>query len=329
LLGLARLYDRIGRYDEALIFYGRAAQVDKNSAAIQNDLGLCLARADNMKDAAAALRRAVALDPKKVLYRNNLATVLIELDRSDEAYQTLVGVHGEAVAHYNVGYLLAKRNRKADALRHFEQALASDPNLNEARQWIASLTGKAPAVSEKPAVAEKPKVAEKLTVTEKPAVAEAPKADLALTAPKTEVADSTSAHIASALASSEPAKRSAAAAPASSPLVEVNAAEIPRPSIAKSSIAPAAAPTPVAAALPGLKTEPETDASVKGPELGRADPAVTAPPAGLLDGTSPRRSEGHVPPSPEQVSSLDVAATVGTNSSAAKTTAPKFPPSRY
>ena len=59
-----------------------------------------------MKDAAAALRRAVAADPKEVLDRNNLATVLIELNRSDEAYQTLVSVHGEAVVHYNIGFLL-------------------------------------------------------------------------------------------------------------------------------------------------------------------------------------------------------------------------------
>jgi hypothetical protein len=282
-----------------------------------------------MKDAAAALRRAVALDPKKVLYRNNLATVLVELDRSDEAYQTLVGVHGEAVAHYNVGFLLAKRNRKTEALRQFEQALASDPNLIEARQWIASLTGKSPATAEKPAIAEKPTIAEKVSVTDKAAGAEAPKPDPALTAPKTEVSDSTSAHIASALASSEPAKRPEAVAPASSPLVEVNAAEIPRPSIAKSSIAPAVTPTSPAAALPGLKTDVDNGPSVTGPELGRADPAITAPPPGLLDGTSPRRSDGHIPPSPEQISSLDVAATIGTNSSSMKTAEPKFPPSRY
>ena len=52
------------------------------------------------------LRQAVKLEPKRKLYRNNLATVLVDMGRTDEAWDELSSVHTPAVAHYNLGYLL-------------------------------------------------------------------------------------------------------------------------------------------------------------------------------------------------------------------------------
>ncbi len=139
LLGLARLYDRQGRYDEAIKLYRTAVELHPENAAVMNDYGLCLARSSKIKDSAVALRRAVALDPEKVLYRNNLATVLVELGRDDEAYETLVTAHGEAIAHYNVGYLLNKKESpesKATAYEHFQAASQLKPGFKEAQQWV-------------------------------------------------------------------------------------------------------------------------------------------------------------------------------------------------
>jgi tetratricopeptide (TPR) repeat protein len=322
LLGLAHLYDRLARYEEALIFYGRAAQVDNDNAAIQNDLALCLARADKLKDAASALRRAVALDSKKILYRNNLATVLVELNRVDEAYQTLVSVHGEAVAHYNVGFLLQKRDRKTEALRHFEQALAIDPTLTEAKQWVASLGGKPAVLAEK---SPSPGV-----IAPKPALA--PVADESIAPWLGNVAPTTSP-------STAPTKSAAASAPtpapASSPLVEVNAAEIPRPSIAKSAPAPALQPEPAKSAAPA-SPEKTTAVSTEATPVAKLTDSPKNESAGdsgpgLLDGSSPRRRSGsQEPPLPEQISGFDVAsAPVATTASAAKATRPRFPASRY
>lgn len=341
LIGLAQLYDRIGRYEEALVFYGRAVKVSPDDATVHNDMGLCLARSDNMKDAAAAMRRAVSLDPKKVLYRNNLATVLVELDRTDEAYETLKAVHGDAVAHYNVGFLLNKKNRKPEALKHFELAAAADPSLKEAHQWVASLGGKSapaadrttpaaiatPAESPQPApvTAQAPTV-EKSAAND-PASATTPKVEAAEPivqaeasmpiaktedAPvKTEIAPVTVSDTAVA------AKPTPKTEPAKAPLVNAELTNIPRPSIAKQVLpeptveiaaAPKAPASPVESTF--SKTQPKSDATVEKREPSPKSTAdadryskATVPAASLP--RTPAAADA-IPPLPEQISSIDV-----------------------
>jgi len=99
-------------------------------------MGLCCARMGKLDDAAAALGRAVQLDPKNTLYRNNLATVLVDQGRLREAFTQLRQVHGDAAAYYNVGYLLNKKGHSQAALQHFSQALRADPSLEPAQRWV-------------------------------------------------------------------------------------------------------------------------------------------------------------------------------------------------
>lgn len=300
LLGLARLYDRLGRYDEALVFYGRAAKNGADDAGVQNDYGLCLARSGNNQDAVAALRRAVSLDPQKVLYRNNLATVLVELGRTEEAYQTLVVVHGEAVAHYNVGFLLNKQGRNSEALVHFQQSVKLDSSLQEARQWVVALGGKPAATSAPSAVAEVPA---------------APPAPAAVAAPSP-----APAAIATTVA---PRPAEPAAAP-TAPAAAVAADGIPAPP-AKPAIADR--PQPAAMAEPASRIEaaqPLPAAKIED----RYTVAAAQPSAGV----QPASAVGAVPPLPEQISKLDVAAQPKSDAAAAppaKTAEAKYPPSRY
>jgi len=138
-LGLARLYDRQGQLRKACELYQQAAQDHPDEPTVYNDLGLCLARQGRLPEASAALTKAVALRPQHALYRNNLASVLVELGRIDEAYAQLAAVHGRAVAHYNLGYMLQRRGSKAMAVQQFELALAADPGLEAAQQWLTAL----------------------------------------------------------------------------------------------------------------------------------------------------------------------------------------------
>ena len=59
----------------------------------------------------AALDEAVRIQPAVVLYRNNIAMVLVDLGQIEAAYSHLAAVHPEAVAHYNLGYLLLKKGK--------------------------------------------------------------------------------------------------------------------------------------------------------------------------------------------------------------------------
>jgi tetratricopeptide (TPR) repeat protein len=141
LLGFARLKDRQGKLEDATKLYERAAEKHPEVAAAQNDLGLCYARRGMLEQSIQSLAKAVKLDPKKALYRNNIATVLVEQKRVDEALEHLRSVHSEAVAYYNVAYLLNQRNDTAGAKAHFHMALEKDPNLAPAREWLAKLEG--------------------------------------------------------------------------------------------------------------------------------------------------------------------------------------------
>jgi len=136
IVGLARLYHRSQRVDDAERAYEDAVRRHPTASVVYNDYGLFKAHRRQVGEAAKLLHQAVRLSPESKLYRNNLATVLIEAGRSEEAYAQMRNVHGEAVAHYNVGYLLHQGGHTRAAQVHFRRALAANPNLTAARQML-------------------------------------------------------------------------------------------------------------------------------------------------------------------------------------------------
>ena len=141
MVALARTSDRAGDLGRAEAIYSQAAELRPQDAAILNDLGLCYAKQGKLDAAIEVLDRAVRESPNSVRYRNNLATILVNTGRSDAALQQLSSVHGTAVAHYNVGFLLSKRGEAELARRHLTLALQANPQLEPARQVLALLGG--------------------------------------------------------------------------------------------------------------------------------------------------------------------------------------------
>jgi Tfp pilus assembly protein PilF len=139
LLGYGHLLDWQNDLPAATVQYRKAAKHHPNSGKAHNDLGLCYARRRMFRESAESLRIAVRLEPTKKLYRNNLATVLVNTGQSQEALSHLVKTHGSAAAHYNVGFLLTKTGDMQRAEYHFTQALRADPSLEPARQWLQQL----------------------------------------------------------------------------------------------------------------------------------------------------------------------------------------------
>ena len=144
MLGYARLYDRRGNPSEAFEVYRRAVHVHSEEPSVYNHLGLHYDRRGMPKEAAAALAEAVRLKPDEPLYRNNLAHVLVQLDDLPAAYEHLHAVHGEAVAYYNLGYLLHQRGRRDAAIQHLAAALRRNPSLGPARQLMSQLQASGP-----------------------------------------------------------------------------------------------------------------------------------------------------------------------------------------
>jgi TPR repeat protein len=140
LLGYARLEDRRHNFEAAVKIYQRALKKHSRDAAVHNDLGLCYHHHDMLPEAAKSLQRAVELSGDHKLYRNNLAAVFVDQRKTNEALAQLIIAHGEAVGHYNLAYLLVKKQDNSAALAHFRTAAEMDPALAAAQQWIAKLS---------------------------------------------------------------------------------------------------------------------------------------------------------------------------------------------
>ena len=121
------------------MLYQRAVKAYPRRASVHNNIGLFYARQGRLDEAAAAMTRAVQLDPKNPLYRNNFATVLVDQGKLREAFLQLRDVHSEAAAYYNMGYLLNKKGQTQAAMQHFALALRADPLMVPAQQWIEYL----------------------------------------------------------------------------------------------------------------------------------------------------------------------------------------------
>ena len=139
LLGYAHLIDRQEQFEEAIRLYLQVTSRYPDHARAYNDLGLCYARQGMLAEAVESLERAVVLQPQRKLYRNNIATVLVEIQRTDEALNHLTAVYGKAVAHYNIGYLLHMRGMDRQAVGHFTVALHHNPSLAPAQLWLGRL----------------------------------------------------------------------------------------------------------------------------------------------------------------------------------------------
>jgi tetratricopeptide (TPR) repeat protein len=133
LLGHARLEDRQGRLDDAIPIYQKAITAHPQNTTLLNDLAICYARKKQLQTSLNLLEQAVQLQPDKLIYRNNIAKVLTEMDRQEEALVHLAVVHPPAVAHYNLGFLLAQRGRMEEATQFLAQATAIDPEMHTAR----------------------------------------------------------------------------------------------------------------------------------------------------------------------------------------------------
>ena len=140
LLGYAMLKDQMNQPEEALKLYQQVEKKHPKEPSVHNDLAMHYTRYGMLREAIESARRAADLRPREPRYRNNLAALLVEAGMPQEAFKQLRQVYDEPVAHYDLGFLLNKRGRKADALQEFTIALRLSPGMSSARQWVERLS---------------------------------------------------------------------------------------------------------------------------------------------------------------------------------------------
>lgn len=141
LRAAARMEDRQGNLQLAEQLYQKAVSTNPQNAGAMNDLGLCLARQGKLEQSVQSIEQAINLQPTKSLYRNNAATVLVEMHQDQRALAHLSAVHGPAESNFNIGQLLVDRGRPHEAVTYFGRALELDPSMQQAQLAIAQLNG--------------------------------------------------------------------------------------------------------------------------------------------------------------------------------------------
>ncbi len=139
LLGYAHLLDRQDKLSQACQIYQLLVKSHPSNPTAHNDLGICCARQGKLQEAVASIDKAIQLDPKQARYRNNMATILVQSNQVEQAFAQLNAVHSRSVACYNLAYLLQKAGDKEAATRLFQEALALDPSMVQARVWLEHL----------------------------------------------------------------------------------------------------------------------------------------------------------------------------------------------
>lgn len=132
---------REGRTDEAIQLLNVARDQYPDEPNIPNALGLALLIRKDSALAVKAFDTALRIDPKFWEARNNRGVAMLELGKLDEAEADFQAVLDNADtqqkvnAHLNLGILLGKRQRWADAERELSLAIADDPlNLRAYRE---------------------------------------------------------------------------------------------------------------------------------------------------------------------------------------------------
>jgi Flp pilus assembly protein TadD len=141
LRAAARMEDRQNELRLAETLYRQAVTANPQHAGALNDLGLCLARQGQLDASRQVIEQAIALQPQKALYRNNAATILVEMRQDQRALNHLSAVHATAEANYNLGQLLVQRGRPGDAVAYFQTALMVNPDMQAAQVALGQLQG--------------------------------------------------------------------------------------------------------------------------------------------------------------------------------------------
>jgi protein O-mannosyl-transferase len=130
LAGLGVALADLGRLDEAVVQFTRAASIDPANADTRVNLCAALQKLGRFEDAVREGREAVRLRPQQADAHTNLAAALEALGRSEEAASEYADVvrltPASGEAHANLGrVLLTLKGRSGDAAQHLRQAIDS------------------------------------------------------------------------------------------------------------------------------------------------------------------------------------------------------------
>jgi Tfp pilus assembly protein PilF len=140
LLGMARVYDAQGRFDESMDCYRKAEAARPHSTKVACNYGYSLYLQGRHAEAEAALRQALARQPDNAPAHTNLGLVLARTGRRAEAIVEFRRAGCSAAdAHVNVAFALTLEKSWAEARAEYDKALALEPSSAAAKKGLQDL----------------------------------------------------------------------------------------------------------------------------------------------------------------------------------------------
>jgi Tfp pilus assembly protein PilF len=134
------------RFDDARTSFETAMKLAEPNAELLNDVGYLHYLRQDLPGAEAMFRQSLTKDPRNKHARNNLGLALAEQGRFDEALAEFRQVGTEAEAYSNLAYIQVKVGELAEAEKNCHKALSLDNSLRpaaEALMQVADLKAKA------------------------------------------------------------------------------------------------------------------------------------------------------------------------------------------
>lgn len=134
--GLGRVYVDLGDFQRAEETFKKAQAKFPRESIFWYELGQMHNRRKDFTQAVACLNKALDMEPENRLYLTTLGFTLARGGRNEESVAVLTRAMGLASAHYNVGRMLLHLQRTQEGVQHLRQAVATNPNLQDARQLL-------------------------------------------------------------------------------------------------------------------------------------------------------------------------------------------------
>lgn len=135
-------YARQRQYHQADAHFHKAWELGPQSADLLSDMGYRLHLEDRLPEAEKLLREALAKEPQHVAATNNLALVVGQQGRLQEALALFKQVGGEAEAEANLAYLLAQRGDLRLAQAHYSKALSIKSDMKPAAAALLQIANR-------------------------------------------------------------------------------------------------------------------------------------------------------------------------------------------
>lgn len=135
--------EELRELQEEISYYEQSVRSKRNNPLAHAKLASAYRMAGRYKDAMAAYRNALYLDPKNLAVRNNVALLHVLMDNQQQAIKEFKHIVQEQPEHVdawvNLGTLYARAGNHKQAAKAWQQALTYKPNHQQAKAYLAKL----------------------------------------------------------------------------------------------------------------------------------------------------------------------------------------------